>query len=190
MGEVVAGTGDSRGRHAPSQVSKRFELCDGVPGRQGRSRACASVPCPADDAGVCRRLVSVAPANRRATARRRGRRAAIGAWVEKTWGGWRSPRPYKRIARTFQATTAREQALGDRVLINALALDPSLVQNLGTLEELRAAGGLLYALTPEQRAWWQRLRGAADTARGHGDAGPAMGLCGGGVVATGPWPGG
>ena len=37
--------------------------------------------------------------------------AAIKAWVEKTWGNWKSPRPYKRLERKYTATTPGEQVL-------------------------------------------------------------------------------
>ncbi|MCW5802229.1 MAG: insulinase family protein [Deltaproteobacteria bacterium] len=36
---------------------------------------------------------------------------AIKPWVEKTWGGWKSPRPFKRIERKYTATTAGEKVL-------------------------------------------------------------------------------
>jgi zinc protease len=37
--------------------------------------------------------------------------AAIKPWIEKTWGSWKSPRPWKRIERKYTATTGGEQAL-------------------------------------------------------------------------------
>jgi zinc protease len=37
--------------------------------------------------------------------------AAIKPWIEKTWGSWKSPRPWKRIAHKYTATTAGEQVL-------------------------------------------------------------------------------
>jgi zinc protease len=37
--------------------------------------------------------------------------AAIKPWIEKTWGSWRSPRPWKRLERKYTATTAGEQTL-------------------------------------------------------------------------------
>jgi zinc protease len=37
--------------------------------------------------------------------------AAIKGWVEKTWGTWKSPKPWKRIARAYTATKAGEQWL-------------------------------------------------------------------------------
>ncbi|TMQ22126.1 MAG: insulinase family protein [Deltaproteobacteria bacterium] len=37
--------------------------------------------------------------------------AAIKPWIERTWGSWKSPRPYKRIARRYTATAAGEQVL-------------------------------------------------------------------------------
>jgi zinc protease len=37
--------------------------------------------------------------------------AAIKPWIEKTWGGWKSPRPWKRIARSYTATQGGEQRL-------------------------------------------------------------------------------
>jgi zinc protease len=37
--------------------------------------------------------------------------AAIKPWIEKTWGSWKSPRPWKRIERKYTATAAGEQAL-------------------------------------------------------------------------------
>jgi zinc protease len=36
---------------------------------------------------------------------------AIKPWIEKTWGSWKSPRPWKRIERKFTATTSVEQVL-------------------------------------------------------------------------------
>jgi zinc protease len=35
----------------------------------------------------------------------------VKAWVEKTWGGWKSPKPFKRIEQKYTATTAGEQLL-------------------------------------------------------------------------------
>jgi len=37
--------------------------------------------------------------------------AAIKPWIEKAWGSWKSPRPWKRIERKYTATTGSEQAL-------------------------------------------------------------------------------
>ncbi|HEX2688987.1 MAG TPA: insulinase family protein [Kofleriaceae bacterium] len=37
--------------------------------------------------------------------------AAIKPWIEKTWGNWKSPRPWKRIERKYIATTSSEQVL-------------------------------------------------------------------------------
>jgi zinc protease len=37
--------------------------------------------------------------------------AAIQPWIEKTWGSWRSPRPWKRIERRYTATPGGELAL-------------------------------------------------------------------------------
>jgi len=37
--------------------------------------------------------------------------AAIKPWIEKTWGSWKSPRPWKRIERKYTATTGSELAL-------------------------------------------------------------------------------
>jgi zinc protease len=37
--------------------------------------------------------------------------AAIKPWLEKTWGGWRSPRPWKRLERRHTATQTGEQLL-------------------------------------------------------------------------------
>jgi zinc protease len=37
--------------------------------------------------------------------------AAIRPWIERTWGSWKSPRPWKRIQRKYTATTAGEQVL-------------------------------------------------------------------------------
>ena len=37
--------------------------------------------------------------------------AAIQPWIEKTWGGWKSPRPWKRLVRTYTATAAGDQTL-------------------------------------------------------------------------------
>ena len=37
--------------------------------------------------------------------------AAIKPWIEKTWGSWKSPRPWQRIERKYTATTGGEQAL-------------------------------------------------------------------------------
>ncbi|HET9627109.1 MAG TPA: pitrilysin family protein [Kofleriaceae bacterium] len=38
-------------------------------------------------------------------------RAAIEPWIESTWGTWRSPRPWQRIARAYQATQGGEQVI-------------------------------------------------------------------------------
>jgi zinc protease len=37
--------------------------------------------------------------------------AATTAWIEKTWGTWKSPRPWKRLERTYTPTAAGEQTL-------------------------------------------------------------------------------
>jgi zinc protease len=37
--------------------------------------------------------------------------AAIKPWIEKTWGGWKSPRPWKRIERKYTTTPGSEQLL-------------------------------------------------------------------------------
>jgi zinc protease len=37
--------------------------------------------------------------------------AAVKAWVEKTWGNWKSPRPYKRIAKKYTQTAGAEVML-------------------------------------------------------------------------------
>jgi zinc protease len=37
--------------------------------------------------------------------------AQVRPWIEKTWGTWKSPRPWKRLVRTYTATTAGDQAL-------------------------------------------------------------------------------
>ena len=37
--------------------------------------------------------------------------ATIKPWIEKTWGTWKSPRPWKRLERKFAATKAGEQIL-------------------------------------------------------------------------------
>jgi zinc protease len=37
--------------------------------------------------------------------------AAIKPWIERTWGNWKSPRPWKRIQRRYTATSAGEQVL-------------------------------------------------------------------------------
>ncbi|HEU4726782.1 MAG TPA: pitrilysin family protein [Kofleriaceae bacterium] len=37
--------------------------------------------------------------------------AVIRPWIEKTWGSWKSPRPWKRIERRYTATAAGEQSL-------------------------------------------------------------------------------
>ncbi|HEX3474914.1 MAG TPA: pitrilysin family protein [Kofleriaceae bacterium] len=37
--------------------------------------------------------------------------AAIKPWIERTWGNWKSPRPWKRIQRKYTATAAGEQVL-------------------------------------------------------------------------------
>jgi zinc protease len=36
---------------------------------------------------------------------------AIKTWVDKTWGGWKSPRPYKRIEHKYTATNADDKTL-------------------------------------------------------------------------------
>jgi zinc protease len=46
--------------------------------------------------------------------------AAIKAWLEKTWGAWKSPRPWKRIERRFTASQATEQVLDFPDKANAL----------------------------------------------------------------------
>ncbi|MBL9019205.1 MAG: insulinase family protein [Myxococcales bacterium] len=45
---------------------------------------------------------------------------AITSWVEKTWGSWKSPKPWKRLARKYTATTAGEQVLDFPDKANAL----------------------------------------------------------------------
>jgi zinc protease len=46
--------------------------------------------------------------------------AAVQAWIERTWGGWRSPRPWKRIARKYTAPAAGELVLDFPDKANAL----------------------------------------------------------------------
>ena len=46
--------------------------------------------------------------------------AAIKPWIERTWGTWKSPRPWKRIQRKYTATTAGEQVLDFPDKANAL----------------------------------------------------------------------
>lgn len=45
---------------------------------------------------------------------------AIKPWIERTWGSWRSPRPWKRIVRKYTATTGGEQVLDFPDKANAL----------------------------------------------------------------------
>lgn len=37
--------------------------------------------------------------------------AAVRPWLDKTWGSWKSPRPWKRLERKYTATTGSEQTL-------------------------------------------------------------------------------
>ena len=37
--------------------------------------------------------------------------AAVTSWVDKTWGTWKSPKPWKRLARKYTATVAGDQLL-------------------------------------------------------------------------------
>ncbi|HEY0483477.1 MAG TPA: pitrilysin family protein, partial [Kofleriaceae bacterium] len=37
--------------------------------------------------------------------------AAVKPWIERTWGGWKSPRPWKRIVHRYTATVGGEQVL-------------------------------------------------------------------------------
>ena len=37
--------------------------------------------------------------------------AAVQPWIEKTWGSWKSPRPWKRLVRSYTQTAAGEQVL-------------------------------------------------------------------------------
>ncbi len=37
--------------------------------------------------------------------------AKVQPWIEKTWGTWKSPRPWKRLVRTYTATAAGEQVM-------------------------------------------------------------------------------
>jgi zinc protease len=46
--------------------------------------------------------------------------AAIKPWIEKTWGSWKSPRPWKRIERKYTATTGSEETLDFPDKANAL----------------------------------------------------------------------
>jgi len=46
--------------------------------------------------------------------------AAIKSWVEKTWGSWKSPRPWKRIEHKYTPTTGGEQQLDFPDKANAL----------------------------------------------------------------------
>jgi zinc protease len=46
--------------------------------------------------------------------------AAIKPWVEKTWGTWKSPRPWKRIENKYTATAGGEQVLDFPDKANAL----------------------------------------------------------------------
>lgn len=46
--------------------------------------------------------------------------AAIKPWIERTWGSWKSPRPWKRIARKYTPTTGAEQVFDFPDKANAL----------------------------------------------------------------------
>lgn len=46
--------------------------------------------------------------------------AAIKPWIEKTWGSWKSPRPWKRLERKYTATSPGEQTLDFPDKANAL----------------------------------------------------------------------
>ncbi|MGH2901695.1 MAG: M16 family metallopeptidase, partial [Solirubrobacteraceae bacterium] len=46
--------------------------------------------------------------------------AAIKPWVEKTWGSWKSPRPWKRLERKYTATMAGAQSFDFPDKANAL----------------------------------------------------------------------
>ncbi|MEO8700486.1 MAG: pitrilysin family protein, partial [Kofleriaceae bacterium] len=46
--------------------------------------------------------------------------AAVKSWIEKTWGSWKSPRPWKRVERKYTATTGGEQILDFPDKANAL----------------------------------------------------------------------
>ena len=45
---------------------------------------------------------------------------AVKPWIEKTWGGWKSPKPFKRIERKYTATAAKEEVLNFPDKANAL----------------------------------------------------------------------
>jgi zinc protease len=54
--------------------------------------------------------------------------AAIKPWIERTWGNWKSPRPWHRIVRKYTATTGAEQVLdfpdkANSMIIAAHAVD-------------------------------------------------------------------
>jgi zinc protease len=46
--------------------------------------------------------------------------AAIKPWIEQTWGGWKSPQPWKRIERRYTPSTSGEQILDFPDKANAL----------------------------------------------------------------------
>ncbi|HEX3758570.1 MAG TPA: pitrilysin family protein [Kofleriaceae bacterium] len=48
--------------------------------------------------------------------------AAIKPWIERTWGNWKSPRPWKRIARKYTATAAGEQVFDFPDKANAMII--------------------------------------------------------------------
>jgi zinc protease len=47
---------------------------------------------------------------------------AVKAWIEKTWGNWKSPKPFKRIVRKYTQTTASEQLLDFHDKTNAVVV--------------------------------------------------------------------
>ncbi|HMG57184.1 MAG TPA: pitrilysin family protein [Kofleriaceae bacterium] len=46
--------------------------------------------------------------------------AAVKPWIERTWGSWKSPRPWKRIARKYTPTATGEQVLDFADKANAM----------------------------------------------------------------------
>lgn len=73
-----------------------------------------------------------------------------------------APGCYQRYAESVDA--AREYAVGGRVLVSSRRQETALPANLGMIYPVDAAGGAYLPLTPEQAAWWQRLRSPGETA--------------------------
>ncbi|MCP4644965.1 MAG: YfhO family protein [bacterium] len=74
-----------------------------------------------------------------------------------------APECYERYGAALES--ARENALGGRVIVSADPLDHTLPANIGMLTDLDVADGAYIPLTRGQAAWWRKVTGDPDAGR-------------------------